>query len=51
MKEEYKNFVAIISPYIAYACRRYISEQKEHLEFLKSAGILKEEGYQVGDNR
>ena len=46
MKEEYKNFVAIITPYIAYACRRYISEQKEHLEFLKSAGILKEEGYQ-----
>ena len=46
MKEEYKNFVAIITPYIAYACRRYISEQKEHLEFLKSSGILKEEGYQ-----
>lgn len=46
MKEEYKNFVAIISPYIAYACRRYISEQKEHLEFLKSAGILKDDGYE-----
>lgn len=46
MKEEYKNFVAIISPYIAYACRRYISEQKEHLEFLKSAGILKNDGYE-----
>lgn len=46
MKEEYKNFVAIISPYIAYACRRYISEQKEHLEFLKSADILKNDGYE-----
>ena len=46
MKEEYKNFVDIITPFIAYACRRYIIEQKEHIDFLKSVGILKDDGYE-----
>lgn len=45
MKEEYKLFVHKITPFIIFACDRYIEEQRVHLNYLSDYSILKDDAY------